>query len=184
MSQLVVACLGTDQHPFPRLVGWLDELAYSHPEYEVVVQHGFSDAPKVSKGHAFMPYESLFELMASADLTICHGGPGTLMDAHRAGQVPVVVPRDPQYGEHVDGHQLRFASAIELRGQVDVARDRRTFDDLVDLRLSAAHSPAPVENLSDEPSGLRALAAHLERMPRHPVRRAPLVRSMRRVVHR
>ena len=139
MSQLVVACLGTDQHPFPRLVGWLDELAYSHPEYDVVVQHGFSDAPKVSKGHAFMPYDTLFELIQSADLTICHGGPGTLMDAHRAGQVPVVVPRDPQYGEHVDGHQLRFASAIERRGSVDVARDQPTFDSLVDLKLRSAH---------------------------------------------
>lgn len=184
MSQLVVACLGTDQHPFPRLIRWLDELADSHPEYDVVVQHGFSDAPKVSKGHAFMPYDSLFELIMSADLTVCHGGPGTLMDAHRAGHVPVVVPRDPQYGEHVDGHQLRFAKAIERRGGVDIARDQQTFDSLVDLRLHAEHQASELTPALEEPSGLRMLAAHLERIPRHPPRRTPLMRSALRAVHR
>lgn len=181
----MVACLGTDQHPFPRLVRWLDDLAASHPEYEVVVQHGFSEAPRVSTGHAFMSYDSLFDLIVSADLTVCHGGPGTLMDAHRAGHVPVVVPRDPQFGEHVDGHQLRFANAIERRGRVDVARDQQTFDNLVDQRLrTVLRTPASVPALTDEPSGLKMLAAHLERMPRHPPRRAPLIRSALRAVHR
>ena len=40
------------------------------------------------------------------------------MDARGLGHVPVCVPRDPSLGEHVDGHQQRFATLVDRAGVV------------------------------------------------------------------
>ena len=40
MSGLVLALVGTDHHPFDRLVRWMDAAASFHPEARFVVQHG------------------------------------------------------------------------------------------------------------------------------------------------
>ncbi|WP_052336602.1 glycosyltransferase [Nocardioides alkalitolerans] len=119
---LVVTLLGTDHHPFDRLVDWMDELARSLGDgARVVVQHGHSTAPRVAEGQDFVEHDDLVGLVAAADVVVCHGGPGTIMDARRAGHVPVCVPRDPERGEHVDGHQQRFAAHVDDIGMVRLA---------------------------------------------------------------
>lgn len=121
MSQLVVVLLGTDHHPFPRLVSWADEVSRLRPDWEVVVQHGATPGPDHAEGHAFLPHRELQDLVAAAAAVACHGGPGTIMDARAAGHVPVCVPRDPVRGEHVDGHQQRFAALVAQAGVVRLA---------------------------------------------------------------
>lgn len=135
MSGLVLALVGTDHHPFDRLVDWIDEAAVRHRGTRFVVQHGASKAPLVAEGHEFLVQERMSRLLRDARVVVCHGGPGTIMDARSAGHVPICVPRDPRYGEHVDGHQLRFS---ELVGSADVVRRvsgaeafRATLDDLL-----------------------------------------------------
>lgn len=118
MTRLVVVLVGTDHHPFPRLVDWADEVALRHPEVHVLVQHGASRAPRVAEGRAYLAHADLRALLARASAAVCHGGPGTIMDARGAGHVPVCVPRDPALGEHVDGHQLRFARLVHRAGVV------------------------------------------------------------------
>lgn len=184
MSALIVASLGTDHHPFDRLVRWLDTLATRLDEVEVVVQHGHSIAPVVASGRAFLPHAELLELMGRAHLVVCHGGPGTLMDARRAGHVPILVPRDPRHGEHVDHHQQRFAAAVRESGLVEVAEDRPTFDRLAAGRLSTSQRRPDGTTTVAEPAGLRALVAELEQLPAHPHRITPMLRSMRRAVQR
>lgn len=118
MRPLVVVLLGTDHHQFDRLVDWADEVALLRPDLRFLVQHGSSRAPTYAEGLAFLPHRELMDRIGQAAAVACHGGPGTIMDARGAGHVPVCVPRDPALGEHVDGHQVRFAALAARAGVV------------------------------------------------------------------
>ncbi|GAB6985674.1 hypothetical protein JCM10369A_21980 [Nocardioides pyridinolyticus] len=114
----MIVLLGTDHHPFDRLVMWADEVAGLRPDLRILVQHGATRAPQVAEGRPFLPHRELLDLVGAAAAVACHGGPGTIMDARGAGHVPVCVPRDPALGEHVDGHQIRFAAIAGRAGVV------------------------------------------------------------------
>lgn len=149
MTALVVAMLGTDHHPFPRVVDWIDSVALRlGPETRFVVQHGASPAPLVAEGRDFFPHSEIKDLLARADAVVCHGGPGTIMDARNAGHVPVCVPRDPALGEHVDHHQQRFAELVDRAGVVTRARSRGEFVCAVEdaLRDSIARASSRLDS--------------------------------------
>lgn len=101
--------VGTDHHPFSRIIDWADAWARQNPDDEVTVQYGHSGAPATARGHAFLAPAQLAELMASSDVVITHGGPATISGARSAGHLPLVLARDPRLGEHVDDHQQRFS---------------------------------------------------------------------------
>lgn len=116
MKPLVLALSGTDHHPFDRMVSWIDLAASRHPDLRFVVQHGTAAPPAVAEGRDYLAHDEMVDLIAQALLVVCHGGPGTIMDAREAGHVPLVMPRDPALGEHVDDHQQRFASLVSGGG--------------------------------------------------------------------
>ncbi|WP_164477789.1 glycosyltransferase [Nocardioides pantholopis] len=156
MSGLVVALVGTDHHPFERLVQWVDAAAACRPGVRFVLQHGSSRAPEVAEGHASLAHDHLVELLAQASAVICHGGPGTIMDARDAGHRPLCVPRDPRRGEHVDGHQLRFAEVVAAAGVVRAVGSLPQLDRELDLLLAA---PRGAVSGRAEQDGVAARAA-------------------------
>lgn len=110
---MIFCTVGTHEDPFDRLVRALDELP---GDEEVVIQSGYSTyAPKRAKAEAMMPFERVQELMEEARVVVTHGGPASIMQALAHGKVPVVVPRQAQFGEHVDDHQVRFAKRVADR---------------------------------------------------------------------
>ncbi|MEU9509602.1 glycosyltransferase [Micromonospora sp. NPDC048170] len=121
----MLVAVGTDKHPFDRLVGWLEEW---HPALAegvgLTVQHGHTRAPGVPGAVAFLGHDELQTAMAEADLVVCHGGPATILEARRHGHLPIVVPRDPARGEHVDDHQQLFARRLGAAGMVALAETR------------------------------------------------------------
>ena len=56
--------------------------------------------------------------MYKASVVICHGGCGSISLALRAGKVPIVVPRQKRYGEHVNDHQLQLTQALASEKRV------------------------------------------------------------------
>lgn len=145
MSALVVVLLGTDHHPFQRLVDWSDEVAALRADLHVLVQHGATSPPRCAEGRAYLPHGELMDLVADAAAVACHGGPGTIMDARSAGHRPVCVPRDPALGEHVDGHQLRFARLVGRSGAVrTVARADQFHAALHEAVRGASGRPATI----------------------------------------
>lgn len=121
----VLVVVGTDHHRFDRLVDWLDEWAGRQTEpTRVVVQHGSARAPRVGQGHALLPHVQLQELMRDATVVVTHGGPATICEAWRHDRMPVVVPRDPSLGEHVDAHQQRFSRRLGSQGMVLLCEQR------------------------------------------------------------
>lgn len=140
MTALVVALTGTDHHPFERMVRWIDEEAIRHSDVHFVIQYGASRPPSVAEGHDYLTHDRLMGMLAEASVVVCHGGPGTIMDAREAGHVPLCVPRDPRLGEHVDGHQQRFAAAVAGEGVIRAISSLDTFHHELDKVLAAPAS--------------------------------------------
>jgi UDP-N-acetylglucosamine transferase subunit ALG13 len=60
------------------------------------------------------------EQVAKAQALIMHAGAGSIIHAVRSGKVPVVIPRQAAFGEHVDDHQVEFANQVRDTGKVVV----------------------------------------------------------------
>lgn len=133
---LVLCLVGTDHHPFERLISWSDVLASELPDIDVLVQYGRSRAPKVAEGRDFLAKDELLALLQRAHVAISHGGPGLVSEIRAAGLFPMVVPRDPVQGEHVDGHQLRFVGRLAGSGVVEAVSSEQLFVDTVARRLT------------------------------------------------
>jgi UDP-N-acetylglucosamine transferase subunit ALG13 len=67
---------------------------------------------------AYMAFDDLVKTMHDARSVVCHAGVGTIVTAIRAGHTPVVIPRQPGLGEHVDNHQMDIAERYAERGLV------------------------------------------------------------------
>ncbi len=134
---LVVCTVGTDHHPFDRLVRWCDTFAADAPDVDVLIQYGSSAPPRVATGEAFWNKHRLAAVLLAAHVTITHGGPGAISDARRFGTKPIVLPRDPARGEHVDGHQMRFVGRLASSGLVTAVSSEAEFRRALLQRLSA-----------------------------------------------
>ena len=133
----VVVIVGTDHHPFDRLVEWVDRWARSR-DRAAVIQYGTSSPPGFASGRDLIPQDELRDLLDSAAAVVCHGGPGTIMAARDAGHLPIVVPRRPELGEHVDDHQILFSGRLAADGQVVVPTTEPELHGLLDDALVAS----------------------------------------------
>jgi len=108
---MIFVTVGTPEFPFDRLMRAVEDLP------GVFVQFGTSKPP-ACRGEAWLDWDSMQQTLSAAEVVVCTAGPGTLFEVWERGMVPVVVPRDPAYGEHVDDHQLRFAATLGDRAEV------------------------------------------------------------------
>jgi len=128
----LVVSLGTDHHRFDRLVDWAENWVSAAPfEVDLFVQHGSSRAPRIGTGAELLPREQLLERYRTADIVVTQGGPGGIFDVASVGKLPVVVPRVPDLGEHVDGHQVIFGRFVAERDEAILVEDEATFDDVL-----------------------------------------------------
>jgi UDP-N-acetylglucosamine transferase subunit ALG13 len=131
---LVFVTVGTEQFPFDRLVGWVDEWIARRTEGSTrfVCQCGTSAPPRSASNQAFMTYEAFTAALASASLVVCHGGPSTIFQARASGRLPIVVPRRRAFGEHVDDHQVVFARRLAAQDTIRLADERDDLHTLLD----------------------------------------------------
>ncbi|MEH1100710.1 glycosyltransferase [Micromonospora sp. CPCC 205561] len=161
-ARLLVA-VGTDKHPFERLVGWLEEWHRAvADDVGPTVQHGHTRAPAMPGAVAFLGHDDLQSAMAEADLVVCHGGPATILEARRHGHLPIVVPRDPARGEHVDDHQLLFARRLGAAGMVALTETREALFDALTAGLADPSRYA----VAADPQASEARRAAVERVGR------------------
>lgn len=156
---LVVCTVGTDHHPFDRLVGWLERWAAARPRAEVIIQFGTSRSAVTPGSSAYMNYDELQSLLERASAVVCHGGPATIMECRRHGLVPVAVPRLKRYGEHVDDHQAAFVARLSRLDQVFSPASYEELEAILDRLLG---NPAFFRTAADGPS----IAAAVDRFSR------------------
>lgn len=160
----VVVSVGTDHHPFDRLVRWVDEWSIGRPEVSVFVQSGTSTVTCRVPSADIVGHRELLRLFAASEVVVSHGGPSTVMDARRAGRLPIVVPRDPGRGEHVDGHQMRFADHLELQGMARLAGSEFEFRQLLDEALADPSAFQIDRSEPEAPSGVVQFGAVVDRL--------------------
>jgi UDP-N-acetylglucosamine transferase subunit ALG13 len=132
---LLLVTVGTDHHPFDRLVRWVDAwLAGGPRELRCLLQTGTSAPPTgPASWQAYLEFDALQAAMGEAAVVVCHGGPGTILGARHMGAVPIVVPRQHRLGEHVDDHQVAFARRLAAEGgEVHLAETEADLHRLLD----------------------------------------------------
>ena len=147
----VVVSVGTDHHPFDRMLEWI-AVAKQRLDLSVLVQRGATAPRDGLESVDYVAAEELATLMRDADAVVCHGGPGTISLAQSVGRRPIVVARDPALGEHVDDHQMRYTARLANDGEIDTAR---SLDELVEM-LSV---PRPTQDVVDHDEAVAAAVA-------------------------
>lgn len=114
---MIFVTVGTHEQSFNRLIEEVDCLKKENTITEdVFVQIGFSSyEPKYCRWKRIISYDEMNYFMKEASIIICHGGPATFMGAIANGKKPIVVPRQEEFREHVNNHQLEFAQLVEKR---------------------------------------------------------------------
>lgn len=117
---MIFVTVGTDEHPFDRLIREVDSLQERRIIREdIFMQIGFARYHPVHCPFAdVLGYKEMQEKMKEARIVITHGGPGSIMPVLYSGKVPVVIPRLKRYGEVVDDHQVSFARKLEKEGRI------------------------------------------------------------------
>ncbi|MGH7424919.1 MAG: glycosyltransferase, partial [Candidatus Methylomirabilales bacterium] len=130
----IFVTVGTDHHPFDRLLAWVDDWLANRARGKVhcFVQSGTSRPPRQAEWKDYLRYEEMEEAIGHATVVVCHGGPGTIMDVRHRGLVPIVVPRLSRLGEHVDDHQVAFTKRIAAVGAIRLAGSPEQLMELLD----------------------------------------------------
>jgi len=114
---MIFVTVGTHEQPFNRLLEYLDNMKKDGVITEdMIMQTGFSTyEPKYCKWKKLLPYKKMEQYVKEAHIVITHGGPASFIMPLQVGKTPIVVPRQHQYGEHVNDHQVEFAKAVSQR---------------------------------------------------------------------
>ena len=130
---MIFVTVGTHEQPFNRLIQKVDELKRDGViQEEVIIQTGYSMyEPKYCQWSKLIPYQQMVKNVEDARIVITHGGPASFIMPLQIGKIPIVVPRQHQFGEHVNDHQVEFARNVaERMGTIIVVED---VDQLADI---------------------------------------------------
>lgn len=131
---MIFVTVGTHEQPFNRLVKKIDELKENGTiEDEVFIQTGFSTyEPKYCQWSKLIPYDEMIKNVEDARIVITHGGPASFIMPLQIGKTPIVVPRQHQFNEHVNDHQVEFARNVaERMGTIIPVEDIETLEDVI-----------------------------------------------------
>lgn len=114
---MIFVTVGTHEQPFNRLLECADKLKEENIITEdVIMQTGFSTyVPKNCEWKKLFPYDEMIENVKKARIVITHGGPSSFIMPLQKGKIPIVVPRQKKFDEHVNDHQVDFAKAVAER---------------------------------------------------------------------
>ena len=112
---MIFVTVGTHEQQFNRLIKKVDELKRDGViSDEVFIQTGFSTyEPKYCKWSKLIPYDQMIKNVKEARIVITHGGPASFIMPLQIGKIPVVVPRQLEFQEHVNNHQIEFSKKVE-----------------------------------------------------------------------
>ena len=131
---MIFVTVGTHEQPFNRLIQKIDELKKDGTiQDEVIIQTGFSTyEPKHCQWSKSLPYQQMVKNVADARIVITHGGPASFVMPLQIGKTPIVVPRQHQFDEHVNDHQVDFSRNVaERMGTIILVEDIETLGDII-----------------------------------------------------
>lgn len=115
---MIFVSVGTHHQPFERLLREVETWASDRTE-RVRVQRGVSCLPMPSCDVTdWLDLDEHEKCLREAHTVVLHGGSSSFLEARSWGHTPIVVPRRPEFAEHVDDHQLRFAASLDGQARV------------------------------------------------------------------
>ena len=150
---LVVVTVGSDHHPFGRLVEWVDAWSEANPAVDCYIQYGTAKPPRRARGDDYVPHGELQSMLAAADVVVVQGGPMSIVEAQRLGKRPIVVPRTAALGEVVDDHQHAFCNRLAEQGRVRLATDVESLS----LAIKEALTDPQIASMPWDPSHAAAV---------------------------
>ena len=114
---MIFVTVGTHEQPFNRLVEYIDNLKRDGQlEDEVIIQTGFSTyEPKYCFWSKLLPFNQMEKNVVEARIVITHGGPASFIMPLQIGKIPIVVPRQYEFNEHINNHQVEFTKNVAER---------------------------------------------------------------------
>lgn len=114
---MIFVTVGTHEQPFDRLIKCIDSLKRDGIiNEEVFIQTGFSKyEPSHCTWSKLLPYKQVIKNVSDARIVITHGGPSSFIMPLQIGKIPIVVPRQYAFNEHINNHQVEFAKAVSER---------------------------------------------------------------------
>jgi UDP-N-acetylglucosamine transferase subunit ALG13 len=101
-------------------------------------------------------FEEIQQLLAKADIVVCHGGTGSIITAMRQHCRVIVIPRRFELGEHYDNHQQEITDSFVQRGLVHSASDAASFEEAL-KRTRSIEPTAMTTDYSELIASLRVL---------------------------
>lgn len=131
---MIFITVGTHEQQFNRIIKEIDRLkGIGKIKENVFIQSGYSDyIPKNCEWKQLISYEEMNEYMSKSRIIITHGGPGSIFQCINYGKIPIVVPRNPKYDEHVDQHQIEFTKKLEEKKSVLAVYDIKYLDNIIE----------------------------------------------------
>jgi UDP-N-acetylglucosamine transferase subunit ALG13 len=114
---MIFVTVGTHEQPFNRLLEEIDRLKGNGTiTDDVIIQSGYSTfEPKYCEWQKLFSYDEMLKNVDNARIVITHGGPASFIMPLQIGKIPVVVPRQYDFHEHVNNHQVEFTKAVKER---------------------------------------------------------------------
>ena len=114
---MIFVTVGTHEQPFDRLLKCIDKMVEDGIINEkVIIQKGYTDyEPTYCESYNLIGYDEMQKYIKEARIVITHGGPASFSAPLSIGKIPIVVPRQLKYNEHVNDHQLAFTNQVEKR---------------------------------------------------------------------
>lgn len=114
---MIFVTVGTHEQSFERLIKEIDELKGNGIiKEDVFIQTGFTDyIPKNCEWSKLVSFKDMDKKVSDARIVITHGGPASFIAPLQKGKIPIVVPRQFEFNEHVNNHQVDFAKQVEKR---------------------------------------------------------------------
>ena len=120
---MIFFTVGTERFPFDRLIRVADTVQEKLKNEEVFVQLGSSTViPEKCAWARLLSFQEISTRLAEARIVVTHAGVGMFLLCARLGKIPVMVPREKDFGEHVDDHQMELAQKMSELGYVLLAR--------------------------------------------------------------
>ncbi len=135
---VVFVTVGTDSHPFDRLVSWVDSWLADGAAARIrcVVQHGTARPAKHAVSRPFLDHRKMADMVTRASVVVSHGGPGTIVACADRNKRPIVVARRPEFGEIVDHHQVLFTRRLGAEGEIELVESTEALRDRLEHFLA------------------------------------------------
>lgn len=127
---MIFVTVGTQDVPFDRLLKAVDkQIKNGNIKEEVIVQCGKTKfKSKNMKFISFLEMEEFNKLIKKANLIICHGGVGSILDGLKNNKIVIACPRLQKYKEHTNDHQLEIINKFSNDGYIIPLKDPNKLD--------------------------------------------------------